>query len=482
MSRNNFKEILSKNSFFIFFSSILLFLTLSNGPKLNLDLIKAKLPIESAGSGKKHPTGVDYYAALSQSFLEGNLYLPEPYHPKLKSIENPYKAKANNPYTIQDAAYFEEKYYLYHGPLPTIFYIIWKILFDYFPSDIIVIKILILFSGLSFIFWTIKKHKNSIPIEYQGLYLILFQFLFFDLSNQLSFYKMFQVHSVARFTSMLIIFIALFNIWSFLTEKKLATNKLLLSVFLSSLICLVKFNFILDATLVYLFAIILILKENLKKNLIFNCSLAYFFPLILSLLYNLLRYDQFFETGVTYLLNGSNFIEKPLFPIPESYLDIFYVIVDRIYQYFFSLPSFSFDQLKFVISNKQLFPLPRPYFTENGVIGIFFCAPIVLIFLILLIKDILNIRVKSFLYNFRSILSNNINLFFGLIILLFLTHFSQILFLIQSTKNKHFEFTPFLGFLIFFYFLNYSKINKRFFVYFSTFSICYTLVLKYFLF
>ena len=117
----------------------------------------------SAVTGNK--VGYNYYSDLARSIVEyQKVYLHGPYHPELSQEDNPYSQEAlDRKIIIQDASYFNGKYYLYWGPLPLVLYIPVKYIFGFYPSDFFVTNI-ILFVSLCF-FLLFSTNKKLVPFS-----------------------------------------------------------------------------------------------------------------------------------------------------------------------------------------------------------------------------------------------------------------------------------------------------------------------------
>lgn len=62
-----------------------------------------------------------YYSMLGQAFLQGKTWLPIEPSPLLAELENPYSFAARQGIpTVRDLSYFNNKYYMYWGPAPTL--------------------------------------------------------------------------------------------------------------------------------------------------------------------------------------------------------------------------------------------------------------------------------------------------------------------------------------------------------------------------
>jgi hypothetical protein len=61
-----------------------------------------------------------YYDLLARSFVGGKLYLPVTPQPELLALPNPWLDSANRTYRLLDTVLYNERYYLYHGPVPVL--------------------------------------------------------------------------------------------------------------------------------------------------------------------------------------------------------------------------------------------------------------------------------------------------------------------------------------------------------------------------
>lgn len=65
--------------------------------------------------------GVTYYhGRLGSAFLSGHTYLEEMPNPGLKELDDPYEPNQNASFRLHDASYYNDKYYLYFGPVPAL--------------------------------------------------------------------------------------------------------------------------------------------------------------------------------------------------------------------------------------------------------------------------------------------------------------------------------------------------------------------------
>jgi hypothetical protein len=61
-----------------------------------------------------------YYNLLARGFVGGHLYLSWEPSPQLLALADPYDPAQNEPYRLQDAVFYNRRYYLYHGVAPAV--------------------------------------------------------------------------------------------------------------------------------------------------------------------------------------------------------------------------------------------------------------------------------------------------------------------------------------------------------------------------
>jgi len=72
-------------------------------------------------SGARGPRpGMELYALLARSFLQGTTALPIEPRRELLALSDPYDPKENSQYRVLDASLYRGRYYLYFGPVPAV--------------------------------------------------------------------------------------------------------------------------------------------------------------------------------------------------------------------------------------------------------------------------------------------------------------------------------------------------------------------------
>ncbi|HKB90059.1 MAG TPA: hypothetical protein VKC60_06030 [Opitutaceae bacterium] len=73
--------------------------------------------------------GHDYYDRLVDGFLSGHLSMAVSPAPELLKLADPYDPEANQPFRLNDASYYQGKYYLYFGLTPAVVLLLpWKLI------------------------------------------------------------------------------------------------------------------------------------------------------------------------------------------------------------------------------------------------------------------------------------------------------------------------------------------------------------------
>lgn len=80
----------------------------------------------SVGHMTKWPTETNYYGLLAEAFTHGQVDLLIEPNPDMSDLVNPYPTSGRSGVNvISDASYYEGKYYFYWGPVPAVFAAVW---------------------------------------------------------------------------------------------------------------------------------------------------------------------------------------------------------------------------------------------------------------------------------------------------------------------------------------------------------------------
>lgn len=285
------------------------------------------------------------YQYLTESFLSGHLHLLDPPIPELMKLSNPYDPTLNRPYKLYDASLYQGKYYLYFGPLPVItFYIPFKLLTSYYPSDALAAVFFLSLGFLVNFFLMIKIKEQYFPQTSQAQ-MALFGLLLGFTNGAPFLMSRPLMYEVAIASAYCFMSFALYFLYQILTQKSRIKDIFLFSLCLSLsvagrphfvLICFL----LLPTILVYLLNtksigrhFVQSTPSNLQPTLKKYQVAALFIPaascgLILAL-YNYLRFGNIFELGHIWQLSCNNMQDlyvtlNDLTKIPRNLLYGFY--------------------------------------------------------------------------------------------------------------------------------------------------------------
>jgi hypothetical protein len=319
--------------------------------------------------------GVNYYADLARSFLHGHTYLLGPYHPEIAIIDNPYGVEAyEKKIIIQDASYFEGRYYLYFGPLPAVLHAVGRIVTGSYLTDWIVGNFFLVMVFFGFLKILTKIDADSNLIASNRKYAILCISLMF--ANPVMANYLLAFANSNALSRIMAIYLFLFGLWwaAFAKDDK----ELILGLVLMGLSILCKYNFFVNVCLAYLF---IYLKH--KKAEGFNVrkvSASALFVLggvmALHLVYNYVRFGSALDFGMKYQTNSLDFVHNgsPLIIHPKLGF-IVVSIIERAYEYFFSFPTFDASENVFRLNHVPLLQINDRFYNE-GFVGLFVACPV----------------------------------------------------------------------------------------------------------
>ncbi len=328
-----------------------------------------------------------YYQLLGDSFLSGHVNVPVNPPSYFFKLPNPYDPNQNSKargwclyngtnytcsYLLHDLSFYKNKFYLYFGPLPVIaFYIPFKLLTNYYPSDTVGV-LFFLSIGFIFQFALMIKIRNTFFSWLPESWLLLAGIVL-GIANNSSFLLVRSVfYEVAISGAFCSISIAIYFLFNILTLNARVKDVLLFSLFLSfavasrahfSLVC-----FLMTVLLSFYFV------KKISSKRWPSIFLALFIPPVcvgfLLALYNVERYGSIFEFGQSYQLS-SVMLSKSLFNISN----IFQNIKTGIYSYFFRPYFVSYSDRGY-----SLIKIPDKYILDH-LAGVLSTAPILLFFL-----------------------------------------------------------------------------------------------------
>lgn len=329
------------------------------------------IPISQAAAPE---IGVNYYAELARSFLNGHTYLLGPYHPEIETIANPYGVEAyEKKIIIQDASYFEGRYYLYFGPLPAVVHAVGRIVTGSYLTDWIVGNFFLMIVFFGFLKILTKLESDSKFSAGSRKYAILFVSLMF--ANPVMANYLLSFANSNALSRMMAIYLFLFGLWWSVLAKN--AKELILGSALMSLSILCKYNFFVNVCLAYVF-IYMKHKNNEGLDIKKICAVALIVlaaTLVLHLVYNFTRFGFALDFGMKYQTNSLDFVNNgsPLIVHPKLGF-IVATIIERVYEYFFSFPVFDASSNVFRLNHVALLEIKDRFYTE-GFVGLFVACP-----------------------------------------------------------------------------------------------------------
>jgi hypothetical protein len=317
------------------------------------------------------PINISLQYKLAQSFLNGQTYIAE--LPELSSEIDPYDPSLKIKYPslladFHDSSWYNGKIYLYYGPIPALTFFIPSILLHINSTDLLAV-LFYSFGSLIFIsliFLKLLRFDNDNKSRFFWFFPIII--LNFAIASPLYFmiYRP-MVYEVAIASSNFFIILGLF----FLINKIFFNKKDCFLVFSS--ICFIfsvgcRLTTLIASLIFILVAIIVSWQEKSFKRQCIYLTLPFIIGYCLLLLYNYIRFDSFFEFGISYIL--SNFYPLDVisgFPKNHKLTS------------FFEL--FSYYLFNFVHFDKQLILKPNLKIinyiicNEIGIWGLLSCFP-----------------------------------------------------------------------------------------------------------
>lgn len=319
-----------------------------------------------------HDKQYGHYNNLTFAFLNWRLDVPMNIPQEFSSLPNPYDPAQNKYFRwhgFQDYSYYKNKIYVYYGVSPVLFlYLPFRLITGLFIPDNFAIFFFSICSFLTSFFILMllrEKYFNSVPVS-------IFHFLLFVLSVSNIAPFLLRCGAVYEVAISSASFFMLFSILMFFLafqEDKVKQDLILLgSIFLGLAVC-ARFYYIFSSVLVLSLILQRIKKANDQSSeqlLIKNLINPFIIMVTILFLYNYVRFDNFFDNGNRYGLNG--FLPKLFYP---------QALFSNFYDYFLKPPVLG-HQFPFIFMD---YWHPGFYMYENleRIVGLFYIFPLVII-------------------------------------------------------------------------------------------------------
>lgn len=311
-----------------------------------------------------HSPVVDQYQKLSNSILNGKLYLEDSPTDILKNMDNPYDTNLRNELNAKalwDHAYYNGKYYVYFGVVPVIlFYIPCYLIFKSFPPMYLLVFFAVCMISIIFMAFLYNIIKRFFRKTSFITYLILSTFFVYSFGS-IFFLRTPTIYFIPIAMGIMFAIGGLY-FWLKSTEKNKLNNLYLFLGSLSmALVAGCRPQLLINAFLAIpiFYNKISFSKEKFKdtmKNILYFC-LPFIIIAIFLMSYNYFRFGSFFDFGANYNLTTNDMTKRGIV-MDRNLSGIFYLLF---------LPlSFSCN-----------FPFLNQQFIQTNYMGVTISEPIV---------------------------------------------------------------------------------------------------------
>jgi hypothetical protein len=259
------------------------------------------------------------YNLLTKAFLSGQLHLPEPVPPGLTRLKDPYEPTANAEFrdvqidgsSLHDFSYYRGKLYLYFGLTPVIvLFAPWHWLTGaYFPQEVAVL----VFSSVGLITgaWLYTRIAwQYVPAA--GPIAISAGLLAFGVAGGLpSLLLRPAVYEVAISCGFAFVMLALALIWKCLETASRRTPALALASLFAGLAVAARPSLLVSSMILVVPVAAAWRRKMPVSTLLWAAAIPITAVGVAVMLYNVARFDNPFEFGISYMLSGINVHESP---------------------------------------------------------------------------------------------------------------------------------------------------------------------------
>lgn len=343
-------------------------------------VIWAYIWIITVGRMEKWPEGRNYYWMLTQAFQEGQIHLLIDPNPELLMLENPYDLQQRKGLDYMwDTTLYNEKYYLYWGPVPAVLGMLVSLITSRPVTDVGLVFSFLLGTAL-FSVWLLQKicRDYGFPgwVFWGGALASAINIPLVWLLTHPTYYE------VSISGGQFFMVMGFFLLYLVFRSSPVHNGYLLLSALAFGLAGGTRINLL--PSVIFLASVILgriYLSHRQKLSTAMSSFIVTLLPLgfiACSLLwYNYVRFGSIFEFGHRYQLTGLALTEDYSDQISAGY------VVPNLYTYVFRLPSLSRD-FPFVTVpgiKENTWPffihLPENYYYPEPTAGILFVIPLI---------------------------------------------------------------------------------------------------------
>lgn len=410
-------------------------------------VVWAYIWIITIGHMERWPEGRNYYWMLTQAFQNGQTYLLVDPNPELLRLENPYDLQQRKSLEyLWDTTLYEEKYYLYWGPVPAVLGVFINFITSSPVTDSGLVFSFIVGTAL-FSIWLLRKicqdYKFPGWVFWGGALSAAINIPLIWLLTHPAYYEV--SISGGQFFMMAGFFLL------YLAFRSTPLNKgyLLLSALAFGLAGGTRVNLL--PSVIFL-ALIILWRVYISHSRKFSASIPSIALIIIPLAivagslawYNYIRFGSIFEFGHRYQLTGLSQTEDYGDQVSINYM------VPNLYTYVFRMPSLSgeFPFITIPAIKENMWPffirLPENYYYPEPTAGILFVIPLLGFTVILLIRLLWLLANEDVsLIRDRVMTSNSLFFWFGLSILGYVLIQMFLLFVFVSSSLRYlFDLSP----------------------------------------
>ena len=274
-----------------------------------------------------------HYLYLTEGFLSGHLSLSLKPPTALLNLPDPYNPVQNAAYRLHDASLYQDKYFLYFGPLPVFaFFMPFKLLTGVYPPEQLAVLFFVSI-GFLILFLLLIKIRDTYFTNVSELQLLFLSLVIGFTNNAPFLLARAKFYEVAISSAFCFMSLAIFSLYQFFSHQYRVRDMLLFSLCLALAVA-GRPHFALVC-----FAMIPAMTIYLRKCVPTNRFSVYFAVLFLPAavvgtllgVYNYLRFGSFLEFGLAYQLGVINFNHTGAFDIGSFYLHV----LPGLFYYFF---------------------------------------------------------------------------------------------------------------------------------------------------
>lgn len=266
----------------------------------------------------------NYYNLLAENLIKLNVEMPISPAKELLELKDPYNPTLNAPFRAHDLSLYNNKYYLYFGIVPALFfYVPYKLVFNSdLPDGIVVLT----FSFFAFLFsaklldYLKNIYFKSVPEKIVGICIRVLGFGSF-LGSLL---RSPEIYEVAVSGGLFFVVSAMYFLLKEIKKEKLQEKYLLLISLLLGLGCGCRPQVIIIGGLLLLAFIIISFKQKKLTSInLFSITTPFLISLILLGFYNFIRFDSPFDFGLKYQLIADNF-QNDFFSLKNLLVNVYF--------------------------------------------------------------------------------------------------------------------------------------------------------------